>query len=175
MTSEVWAIVGVIVGAILGGSGQIVADSIRHRRDRQQRIQALRREAYSEFLRAISSVYARALGFTEEIQAETREALGKHGRRKARRRSRSLEIERLVESTILFKLVPTSQDMDLAVSKVRLAGPDNVSALADDLETFCWSNFSTLAKGADEGGVSEEFYIRVNAFIEEARECAGLL
>jgi len=52
MNTEAWAIVGVVVGAILGGGAQILADWIRRRGERTILTRAERREAYSEFLAA---------------------------------------------------------------------------------------------------------------------------
>src|SRR4051812_11229318 len=59
MNAEVWALAGVIVGAVLGGGAQIVADSMRAKRDRRQWVNEHRRQAYLDLLGAIEELNGR--------------------------------------------------------------------------------------------------------------------
>lgn len=59
MIAEVWALVGVAVGATLGGGAQIVADPIRAKRDRRQWINEHRRQVYLDILGAIEELNGR--------------------------------------------------------------------------------------------------------------------
>jgi hypothetical protein len=53
---ETWAIVGVIVGAVLGGGAQLVADVLRSKRERQRWIDDHRRAAYLTALETIDDM-----------------------------------------------------------------------------------------------------------------------
>lgn len=50
MSTETWALLGVVVGAILGALAQLVADSLRRRHEKALVSRTDRREAYTEFL-----------------------------------------------------------------------------------------------------------------------------
>ncbi len=52
MTSEVWALAGVIVGALLGAGAQILADRLRHQREQSDREAQTRLAAYARLLEA---------------------------------------------------------------------------------------------------------------------------
>lgn len=54
MSVQAWALVGVAIGAVLGGLAQIVADWLRSRREATNRTREVRREAYTELLAAES-------------------------------------------------------------------------------------------------------------------------
>ena len=58
MSSEVWALVGVVVGSVLGALAQIVADRLRRRNDNRILLHQERRAAYIEFM----ATYSRAVG-----------------------------------------------------------------------------------------------------------------
>lgn len=53
MSGEVWAIVGVVVGAVLGGGAQIVADRLNRAEARRQRQRDLQHAAYVDLLAAV--------------------------------------------------------------------------------------------------------------------------
>lgn len=50
MSPEVFALVGVVVGAILGGAAQVLNDWLRYRRERRERLRASRESAYLDLL-----------------------------------------------------------------------------------------------------------------------------
>lgn len=56
MNGQAWAILGVIVGAILGGGAQIVADHYRANRERQQWVDDHRRAAYLDVIEATQAL-----------------------------------------------------------------------------------------------------------------------
>lgn len=56
MNAQTWALVGVVVGATLGGAAQIVADAVRYRRERRRWIDDHRRTAYVDGLRALEEM-----------------------------------------------------------------------------------------------------------------------
>lgn len=50
MNTEVWALAGVVVGAILGGGAQILNEAIRYRHERRDRLRVTREQAYVDLL-----------------------------------------------------------------------------------------------------------------------------
>jgi hypothetical protein len=85
VSSGAWALVGVIVGTILGAVAQIVSDKVQRDRERTLLIRSERREAYTEVLAAASSavlpltvarrVMDRGTGPAKEVHAVMREDL----------------------------------------------------------------------------------------------------
>ena len=45
-----WAVLGIVIGAVLGGLAQVLAGALQHRRDRAREDLALRRQAYIDII-----------------------------------------------------------------------------------------------------------------------------
>lgn len=60
MAAEVWALVGVVVGALLGGGAQVVAGHLEARRAHTRWLRERRAEIYQEFLVLWDSYYVEA-------------------------------------------------------------------------------------------------------------------
>lgn len=58
MSSETWALVGVVVGAVLGALAQIITDRLRRNHDNSMLVRNERRDAYTEFLAATTAALA---------------------------------------------------------------------------------------------------------------------
>jgi hypothetical protein len=54
VNSEVWALLGVVVGAMLGALAQIVAGSVEHRHEMAKLVREERRQMYSELLTVVN-------------------------------------------------------------------------------------------------------------------------
>ena len=57
MSGEVWALVGVVVGSVLGAVAQIVGDRLRRRHENDLLLRQERRAAYMEMLAAGTAAY----------------------------------------------------------------------------------------------------------------------
>ncbi|WP_163187031.1 hypothetical protein [Cellulosimicrobium sp. SL-1] len=77
MSPEVWGILGVVVGGILGGFAQVIAALLQHSTERRREAERIRREAYRIFLVRIDEMTQAivAVGATVERQQAGREAL----------------------------------------------------------------------------------------------------
>lgn len=71
MSSETWALVGVVVGAVLGGVAQLIGDAIRHLREKQTRVRDERREAYTEFIGIAETALLPLSGYRHAVDTRT--------------------------------------------------------------------------------------------------------
>lgn len=70
MKPEHWALIGVVVGAIIGAGAQVLAGSLQGRRDRKSELRRVKREAYLAFVDAVTdhavtvaiTIMARSIG-----------------------------------------------------------------------------------------------------------------
>src|SRR3954453_8567495 len=73
MGTQAWALVGVVVGACLGGLSQVAADLIRSRRERQGALSDVRRTAYLALL-SCANEFRFAADLTSEVPETARQA-----------------------------------------------------------------------------------------------------
>ncbi|MBO0609348.1 hypothetical protein [Myceligenerans salitolerans] len=104
----IWGpLVGVVVGAVLGGAAQIVAAWIRHRHERNQEKLIMKRKAYSNYLRALSAFQIRL----SVVQSK--------------RRVRFDDLRRLEDAF---------NDYNAAFADVQISGNIEVCQIADELQ-----------------------------------------
>lgn len=124
MSEQLWVLAGVILGAVLGGGAQILADHLRARRDSAVRREQLRREAYVDFVAAIEPArYARMRPLTMGT------IIDEH-------LPGTLDEMRAELKAWTKDLLRNSQELDVAVARVRFVGPANVAAKAAEIEHF---------------------------------------
>jgi len=111
LSSETWALIGVVVGAVLGAVAQITADRLRRKHDNAMLVRNERREAYAELLAAAANALA-PLATARHVF----EALGE-GRKVQ-------SAENLVASGEALNR------LGVAVARVQLAAPDDTHAAA---------------------------------------------
>lgn len=70
MSTEAWTLVGVVVGALLGGVAQLVADWLRRRHETRVLARNDRRDAYATFLSAASAALAPIAASRNEFQRQ---------------------------------------------------------------------------------------------------------
>jgi hypothetical protein len=116
MSSETWALVGVIVGALLGGTAQVVADWLRQRHERRSAARTDRREAYTEFLAAATTALAPVAASREAFQAENEEG-----------KTAALE---QAESVLVSSARQALDRLSVAAARVDLVGPEDTHAAA---------------------------------------------
>ena len=116
MNAEWVGLVGVVVGAVLGGASQIVADGIRRRDERKRTLRDERRAAYLEFLAAVP----RSMGTFQQMGTRFTEAFSSG--------AESVKIENSESMTdSLTRLM-------LAVSAVELVAPADTLGAARMLQ-----------------------------------------
>jgi len=113
----VLALVGVVVGGLLGGAGQLLSDRLKAGRERSQKIQERRLIAYEQFLTAVYVAYSvRLEAFTSKVEGAGPEA-----------------VERYVR-THMDKVLHAAHRVDIALGAVMLVGPTQIAAKAKEIE-----------------------------------------
>jgi hypothetical protein len=161
MSAQTWALIGVVVGAVLGGLSQVVADQLRARREREVIIGALRRDAYIGFISSVWTIYNYSMRFMMTVQSkiETQGVIKGESRE---------ELETRVGNTNLPEVTEYAKELDHALSKVALCGPHEIAAEARRIERFVWENFAKL------GSMNTELQELVDHFTTAAQKHSGL-
>ena len=153
--SEVWALVGVVIGVILGGAAQILADSLRRRHEKRSILRAERREAYTEFLAATTAGLEGAV----VLQAEYRSMFGKEETAAAK------SPERQPVPSVLFDSGREGFNrLAIALSRVELIAPNDTFQAAQLVHLAV---MGYLFK--DEHGMAEELVQRNMEFARLAK------
>lgn len=116
MSDQLWVLAGVILGAVLGGGAQVIADLLRAKRDSIVRRERLRREAYVGFVAAIEHArYARMgpLGLGSRVESQLPPATPDELR---------AELKAWADD-----LLRDSRELDVAAARVTFVGPAHVS------------------------------------------------
>lgn len=134
MSSEAWALVGVVIGAVSGGAIQVLADWLRRRHERASVRRVERREAYAAFLGAVAEALAPLTGARHALIA---------------RQAGSVPTE--ASRAALEAGQETLSRMSAATARVELCSPEDTQAAAAKVN----GHLMTLLF-ADEPGAAEE-------------------
>lgn len=151
MSAEAWTVVGVIVGAVIGGAAQVVAESIRHHNDRKTTQRTEGRDAYARFLEAVRQ-------FNGEII-------------KIRGAARQRGVTPAEISSVEFpELHPSLVEMSVALGLVELVAPKRVHDAARQVHLCTMDLLSE--KGLELEGQSglESMRSALRSFVRLAKE-----
>lgn len=154
MSDQIWTLTGVVVGAILGGGSQMVADQLRARREREHTRRSTRHAAYQGFLAAIQHAYS------------ARMRLSFHGTQ--------LSDPEDTDAAAFIRdhsdaLVQAHRELDTALAAVKLAGPPAIATQAVEIERYITKTYP-LTDDSGLAGLNE----RIDAFAEAAQEFIGI-
>jgi len=174
--SETWALVGVVVGAILGGVAQVVGDAVRHGREKQTRVRDEQREAYIEFIGIAETALLPLSSYRHAFDTGTAGVEG-HAFADLAKAFESMDVEdrKRVEAGILQQVdrLHAGRDalgrLSIALVKIHLVAPGDTYLAASRVAT-------TLMKYQfkDEDGMAEELATRLVEFQSLAKRDLAL-
>lgn len=133
MSTQVWALAGVIVGAVLGGGAQILADRLRHRREQDDWLRNQRQAAYHDVLAACDEllIQIRNVLTAREIR-DSDPTMGEHVQ---------------LEVTAVDELFDHKRDLIHAVERVRIYGTNDTISEAIQVEVTLQNTLEFISGG----------------------------